>query len=44
MPVYLRIFYLHKLNKLFKDKNKAQEDAMKKARNSAPKSPKMRRR
>ena len=44
MPVYLRTFYLHKLSKHFKDRNKAQEEAMKKSRKSSPKSPKIRRR
>ena len=41
MPVYLRTFFINKLNKLHKDQNKAQEkaqkDAMSKSRAKAPK-------
>ena len=41
MPVYLRTFFINKLNKLHKDQNKAQEkaqrDATSKSRAKAPK-------
>jgi hypothetical protein len=30
MPVYMRLYYIRKLNKLFEDQNKEQEKAMKK--------------
>ena len=44
MPVYLRTFFLHKLNKLHKDQNKAQEKAQREAKSkSRAKSPKFRR-
>jgi len=29
MPVYLRVYYINKINKIFKDQNKAQEKANK---------------
>jgi len=44
MPVHLRIFYLRRLNKHFKDKNKAEQDAMKKAKSKSASRPKIRRR
>ena len=41
MPVYLRIFYIRRLEKFFKEKNKAEEAAMKKSRSaSRPRIPK----
>ena len=42
MPVYMRTFYLRKLQKLFDSQKKEHEKAMKKARKSSPKSPKIR--
>ena len=44
MPVYLRVFYIKRLNKFFKDKNKAEQDAMKKAKSKSASRPKIRRR
>ena len=43
MPVYLRVFYIKRLEKHFKDKNKAEQNAMKKVKKSIPR-PKTRRR
>ena len=41
MPVYMRLYYIRKLNKLFEDRNKEQEKATKqmktKSRSMAPK-------
>ena len=42
MPVYLRVFYLKRLNKYFKEKNKADKDAMNKSK--AASRPKFKRR
>jgi hypothetical protein len=44
MPVYLRIFYMKRLNKYFKDKNKAEQDALKKSKSKSTSRPKFRRR
>lgn len=35
MPVYLRIYYINKINKIFKDKNKAQEKATKQVQSNS---------
>ena len=44
MPVYLRTFYIQKLNKMFTDQNKEQEKRLKSIRSNKPKVPKMRKR
>ena len=44
MPVYLRTFYLHKLNKMFTDQKKEQEKQSKAMRSKMPKTPKLRKR
>ena len=44
LPVYLRTFFIHKINKVLKDQNKAQEKANKQAQSkSRSKAPKFRR-
>ena len=35
MPVYLRIYYIKKINKIFKDQNTAQEKANKAAQSNS---------
>ena len=35
MPVYLRVYYINKINKIFKDQNKAQEKANKQAQSNS---------
>jgi hypothetical protein len=35
MPVYLRVYYINKINKIFKDRNKAQEKANRQAQTSS---------
>ncbi|HAI43236.1 MAG TPA: hypothetical protein DCM40_36610 [Maribacter sp.] len=35
MPIYLRVYYINKINKIFKDKNKAQEKANKEAQSKS---------
>lgn len=35
MPVYLRIYYINKINKIFKDRNKAQEKADRQAQSKS---------
>ena len=45
MPVYMRTYYIRKLNKLFEDQNKEHEKAMKKMQSkSRASAPKMKRR
>ena len=44
MPVYLRSFYIGKLNKMFSDQKEDHEKQMKTIRSKMPKTPKMRRR
>ena len=39
MPVYLRVYYINKINKIFKDQNKAQEKAARQAQVSKKASP-----
>jgi hypothetical protein len=44
MPVYLRKFFIQKINKIHKDQNKAQEKAQREAKSkSRSKAPKFRR-
>jgi hypothetical protein len=31
MPVYLRVYYINKINKIFEDRNKAQEKSARQA-------------
>jgi hypothetical protein len=43
LPVYLRVYFIRKLNKIFSDRNKEQEKAAKKAHsNSRARPPKFR--
>ena len=44
MPVYLRTFYVQKLNKMFTDQKKEAEKQMKTVKSSMPKAPKIPRR
>lgn len=39
MPVYLRVYYINKINKIFSDRNKAQEKANRQAQVSKKASP-----
>jgi hypothetical protein len=39
MPVYLRVYYINKINKIFKDQTKAQEKANRQAQSSRRSSP-----
>jgi hypothetical protein len=44
MPVYLRTFYIQKLNKMFGDQKVEHEKQMKTMQSNMPKAPKMRKR
>ena len=44
MPIYLRTFYIQKLNKMFKDQKKDYEKQMKSMRSNKAKVPKIRKR